>query len=78
MTRVRGLPILQKSAPENMFLVFFFFFFFSLLVLGFSHTCNVYLEHTRIDLLENFDWESTTFPRSAILPVIKVRGSIFC
>ena len=49
VTRVRGLPILQKSAPENMFL---FLFFFSLLVLDFSHTCNVYLEHTRIDLLE--------------------------
>ena len=25
-----------------------------------------------------FDWESTTFPRSAILPVTKVRGSTFC
>ena len=25
-----------------------------------------------------FDWESTTFLRSAILPVIKVSGSAFC
>ena len=25
-----------------------------------------------------FDWESTTFPRSSILPIIKVSGSTFC
>ena len=42
VTRVLGLPILQKRAPENMFFVFCLVFFF-LLVLGFSHTCNCLL-----------------------------------
>ena len=35
----------------------------------------VYWEHTRRGQLERFDWESNIFPRSAILPVLKVSSS---
>ena len=35
----------------------------------------VYWEHTRRGQLERFDWESNIFPRSAILPVVKVSSS---
>ena len=35
----------------------------------------VYWEHTRRGQLERFDWESNIFPRSAILPFVKVSGS---
>ena len=49
----------------------FLFFLFGLL-----HTCNCLLRTCSLRLTgKKYHWESTTFPRISILPVVKVRGS---
>ena len=69
-TRVRRLLILQTSASENVLFSFFFFLF------GLLYTCNCLLRTCSQKLPgKKCYYESTTFPRISILPVVKVRVS---
>ena len=69
-TRVRRLLILQTSASENVLFSFFFFLF------GLLYTCNCLLRTCSQKLTgKKCYYESTTFPRISILPVVKVRVS---
>ena len=65
----RNVVLRVTSASEKH--AFFFFFF----LVYYTHVI-VYWEHARRGSLEKkYHWESTTFPRISILPVVKVRGS---
>ena len=68
VTRVSRLPILQTSASEKHAFFLFFFLVYHIHVISIE---NILVEaHWK-----KYYWESTTFPRISILPVVKVRGS---